>query len=633
MSSNMIKGQLHIGQMTCVNCQNKIEKKLRNTAGIKSAKVSYADGTADITFDPDIISLKDVIQVIENLGYQVLPPKREKENGVQRTAGFLLLILALYWLLEQFGILTLLVPSRLADQDMGYGMLFLTGLVTSVHCVAMCGGINLSQCLPRGTEASPQDGSLSAFLPAFQYNLGRVFSYTLIGCLLGAAGMLLGGGQEVGLSLLLQGCLKLIAGAFMVITGINMLGIFPGLRRLTLRMPGFLAKKIGSEKAKNHGPLAVGILNGLMPCGPLQSMQIVALASGSPITGALSMFFFSLGTVPLMLGLGSFVSALGKRFTRQVMNAGAVLVVVLGLAMLSQGGSLTGFQLPGSGTVNAASEDNSELLDGEQIVNSTLSLGRYPNITVQAGTPVRWIINAPEGSINGCNYRMIIQEYGIEHTFQTGENVITFTPTEPGTVRYSCWMGMIHGNIFVTDQDGNTADSQTAGTNDTVSDSQTADAGLYSSPDVPVPSGYKIPAEELAVAEKTSGGSGTVTQSVSIELTDEGFSPAVIVVEAGATAQWTIQNSRSDAAEGNTLLAPLYSTQLPLAAGENQFYISPVEDFEVSTGDHSAYVYIKVVDDLENFDEESVRKEVSAYEPLIYPDSIFQSSGGASCCQ
>lgn len=54
------------------------------------------------------------------------------------------------------------------------------------------------------------------------------------------------------------------------------------------------------------------------------------------------MFAFSLGTVPLMLGLGSLVSVLGKRFTDRMMTVGAVLVTVMGLAMVSQGASLTG---------------------------------------------------------------------------------------------------------------------------------------------------------------------------------------------------------------------------------------------------------------------------------------------------
>lgn len=75
---------------------------------------------------------------------------------------------------------------------MGYGMLFVIGLITSVHCIAMCGGINLSQCVPR--EHPDQTGAAAALLPAVLYNLGRVISYTAIGFLLGFAGLLIGGG-------------------------------------------------------------------------------------------------------------------------------------------------------------------------------------------------------------------------------------------------------------------------------------------------------------------------------------------------------------------------------------------------------------------------------------------------------
>ena len=157
------------------------------------------------------------------------------------------------------------------------------------------------------------------------------------------------------------------------------------------------------------------------------------------------MLMFSLGTVPLMLGLGSLVSALGRKFARSVMSVGAVLVVVLGLAMLTQGGSLAGLRLPFSGTDGA----KAQMVDGMQVVNSTLAPGQYPTITVQAGIPVKWTIDAPSGSINGCNYKMIIQEYGMEYAFQEGENVIEFTPLEEGTIPYSCWMGMIRGSIIV----------------------------------------------------------------------------------------------------------------------------------------------------------------------------------------
>jgi plastocyanin domain-containing protein len=62
---------------------------------------------------------------------------------------------------------------------------------------------------------------------------------------------------------------------------------------------------------------------------------------------------------------------------------------------------------------------------------------------------VRWIIDAPEDMINGCNNVMYIPEYVIEHTFEPGENVIEFTPENPGNFMYSCWMGMITSTITV----------------------------------------------------------------------------------------------------------------------------------------------------------------------------------------
>ena len=179
--------------------------------------------------------------------------------------------------------------------------------------------------------------------PAFLYNLGRVCSYTAVGFILGTVGMLIDGGGSTGLPVVFQGMLKIIAGVIMVIMGLRMLGIFPWHAKFHIRMPGIVYEKISAEKAKSGQPFVVGLLNGLMPCGPLMSMQIVALASGNPAAGALSMFAFSLGTVPLMMGLGSMVILLGRRFAGKVMSVGAVFVTVLGLAMLSQGVNLSGF--------------------------------------------------------------------------------------------------------------------------------------------------------------------------------------------------------------------------------------------------------------------------------------------------
>ncbi len=611
MGSSVKTAKLRIGGMTCVSCQNKIERQLRSTAGVERAAVSYSAGTAVVAYDTDILSFKQVIAVIERLGYSVLAERGHSPANLRRTAGFLLLIASLYWLLQQFGILNLLAPSQLADTRIGYGMLFVIGLITSVHCVAMCGGINLSQCIPRGEGNAGGQSGIAAFVPAFLYNLGRVISYTAIGFILGLAGMLLGGGADVGLPLLLQGILKLVAGVLMVIMGINMLSLFPWLRRFTPRMPQVFARRVNAEKIKSRSPLIVGLLNGLMPCGPLQSMQIVALASGNPLAGGLSMLLFSLGTVPLMLGLGSIVSALGKKFTAKVMTVGAVLVVVLGLAMLSQGLSLSGVSLPallpGGRAQASGAESSIKMENGVQVVSSTLAPGRYPDITVQEGIPVKWVIDAPKGSINGCNNRMFIQAYGVEHAFQTGENMIEFTPTKAGTVRYSCWMGMIHGSITVTEKGAPPPAADAAGE--------------------PKPADVTIPTDEVAIAKETTNQYGNKVQEITMTLTDEGFRPAIAVVQAGTDVKWSIA-----AGAENVLLVPTYRAQLGLPEGGGALYFSPEADFDFSTGDNAFYGFIKVVDDITAADIEAIKAEIGKFKPLIWPPETWESSdGGASC--
>ena len=228
---NVIKKRLCIGGMTCVNCQNKIEHRLKNTMGIQKVTVSYNTGLADITYDSDMITLNDIQAIIHQLNYEVLPETGNERPDMVRLISLLVIIVSLYVLLQQFGILNVLVPGRLADTKMGYGMLFIVGMVTSVHCIAMCGGINLSQCILHGENRSENNNRSATFRPAILYNLGRVISYTAIGFLLGLMGMLLGGGDGTGVPMLFQGILKMVAGIFMVIMGINMLGIFPWLRR------------------------------------------------------------------------------------------------------------------------------------------------------------------------------------------------------------------------------------------------------------------------------------------------------------------------------------------------------------------------------------------------------------------
>ena len=483
--------KLYISGMTCINCQTRITAALNDSSGITEVSVSYETGTAEFSYDLAKISLDQIIAIINNLGYEASVQGTSKKKNIQKAVQEIAIIAVLFILLQRFGILNRLAPNSLADSEMGYGMLFAIGLITSIHCIAMCGGINLSQTLQKDTST---EVSRAMFRNTLEYNIGRVISYTVIGGVLGGIGALAGIGSSLQTSTFFQGILKLLAGIIMVVMGVNMLGIFPRLRKLRMHLPGLMKNANKRSGRKPRTSFFVGLCNGFMPCGPLQSMQIVALASGNPLAGALSMFCFSLGTVPLMLGFGSAVSMLGKQFTRQVLKVGAILVVVMGLSMMVQGGNLSGLNGKVTGTLMAENADTkveadknnsdfttenkdiskgtadtekasemipaadtatasaaaSENTDEIQYITSTLQPGRsYPDITVKAGEPVKWTVDAPDGSVNGCNYMIIQQDLGIEHTFDEGENVIEFTPEKAGTYIYTCWMGMITGKIYV----------------------------------------------------------------------------------------------------------------------------------------------------------------------------------------
>jgi sulfite exporter TauE/SafE len=423
--------------------------------------VSYSTGKVKISFDQNQIKGDEINSIIEKLGYNVVPSgqKSSEQMDFGKIISVFIIIFALYSIIKNFGGFNVFNLFPQAQQGMGYGMLFVIGLLTSVHCIAMCGGINLSQCIPQ--YSSDDQSGLSTLKPTALYNLGRVISYTVIGGIVGALG------SVVSFSGATKGLVQMVAGIFMIVMGLNMLNIFPWLRQFNPRMPKVFARRINESK-KSNSPFYVGLLNGLMPCGPLQSMQLYALSTGSPLQGALSMLIFSLGTVPLMFGLGTLSSFLNKKFKHNMMAASSVLVIILGLFMFGNGTSLTGFVMPtiaatssqtstqststsASKSTKANTEGVAQITDGVQTVTISLSSGSYKPITVQKGVPVKWIIKAEANQITGCNNTLIVQKYNIQKKLAPGDNIIEFTPTESGTIGYSCWMGMIKSKINVVD--------------------------------------------------------------------------------------------------------------------------------------------------------------------------------------
>lgn len=150
MSSLRTEVRFAVRGMTCENCQKRIEAALKETPGVLSAAVSLKKGQAEAVYEKDRITEGEIIRVIGRLGYAA-ERMRDRAPFPRRELGLLLLILFLYLFTDRMGMLNLFAPSQLAEKNMSYAVLFMIGLLSSVHCIAMCGGINLSQCLPRET--------------------------------------------------------------------------------------------------------------------------------------------------------------------------------------------------------------------------------------------------------------------------------------------------------------------------------------------------------------------------------------------------------------------------------------------------------------------------------------------------
>lgn len=124
------------------------------------------------------------------------------------------------------------MPSKLADQHMGYGMLFIVGVLTSFHCIAMCGGIQLSQCIVAADETQKKHAAVRA---SFAYNLGRILGYTAVGAVLGGLSSLIG--HTMNQNTLWQVVFKAVVGICMIVSAGNLIGLFPVLRILRIPLP------------------------------------------------------------------------------------------------------------------------------------------------------------------------------------------------------------------------------------------------------------------------------------------------------------------------------------------------------------------------------------------------------------
>ena len=417
--------------MFCPHCEETVKRALTSAPSVLDANVSYEREQAVVHYDPEKTDASALRKSIEEAGYEVL----SSGNMKLQIVSVLVLLLALYIIASRMGLMQVFSFFPRAEASLGIGALFVTGLLTSVHCIAMCGGINLTQSV---AAASCRKSILRANV---LYQCGRVLSYTLVGA---AAG---GIGSVLTLNGTMKGAVAVLAGLAMLVMALNMLGVFRLLKRFRLQLPSGLYTAL-SGRVGGSSSFLIGILNGFMPCGPLQAMQIYALSTGSAVLGALSMLSFSLGTVPLMLGFGLISGRLNRKYRRVMLTVSAMLIFVMGLNMVGNGLALSGISLPKKSDGAAVT---AMLEDGRQTLRTEIDYGSYPSVRVRAGIPVDWTLVVPEGKLNGCNGELRIPAYDLDIVLQEGENRVSFLPEEAGVFPYSCWMGMIQATIEVTD--------------------------------------------------------------------------------------------------------------------------------------------------------------------------------------
>lgn len=218
-------------------------------------------------------------------------------------------------------------PTRTMDWIFA-GLAF--GFLGSFHCVGMCGPLALS--LPGSLRYSPR------FLGhRLVYNGGRVITYSALGV---AAGLLsravtLGGFQQ-GLSIAVGGGILLALASRAVRKRVNRWKSLPGRWVARASRP---VKKLFREEG-TLSMLAIGLLNGLLPCGFVYMALLTAVTFGSVEAGGFFMAGFGLGTVPAMLGVsmaGTLISADLRRRLQQLspwfIGAVGLLLVLRGLEL------------------------------------------------------------------------------------------------------------------------------------------------------------------------------------------------------------------------------------------------------------------------------------------------------------
>lgn len=438
--SSVKKACVYIRGMHCPSCDVLVKDTFERLPHIRSVNPNYRTQTAEIVYTGHL-NTHVLNEKLARFGYEVSqkPEARASESVWKRLsdAGVIAVLLFIgYYLAQEFGLL----PDFAATTKLTLSSAFLLGLVASTSsCMATSGALFMTTVNKRKVGSGKMQYLL---LPAVMFNTGRVFSYGAFGFLAGLVG------KGIVDALHLGQWLTVFVAVMMLLIGLDMLKLLPFSAIFTETIGKRLFSVIEKPLAKYPQRTAffLGAITYLLPCGFTQSVQLYALGLASPWQSAALMMMFALGTVPALLAL-AFVNGFGRSVSPWFTKVVGVFVLIVAFGYLNNFATLEGFSLALAQTQPAV--QNILIKGGVQVATMDVSSSGYsPNVfTVKAGVPVKWVINGL--NVFGCQGTVVAPKISVNKTIALGQNVIEFTPKEPGIIPFSCTMGMYKGQFNV----------------------------------------------------------------------------------------------------------------------------------------------------------------------------------------
>ncbi len=338
---------------------------------------------------------------------------------------------------------------------MNLWLIFLTGLTTGgFTCLALQGGLLLTAIAAQNPalESGQTTGWKQTTLPTAIFVISKITAYTVLGLLLGLFG------SFFQLSIKTQMIIQFGVGLFMLATALRMLDVHPLFRRFVLTPPKSIFKfmRSNAQSGSFFSPLILGLLTVFLPCGTTQAMEVQAIGTGNPISGALTMFTFTLGTAPVFFIIGVATTRFSQVIEKYLYPVAATLILILGLMALDNGLTLAAspFTLKGFWATATGSDDltksNAVLSGFSQTATITVYATGYDphRIKIKANLPTT--LHFITRNTQGCSRALVFPTLNLQKILPpTGDTIIDLPPLAPGRLPFSCSMGMFTGEIEI----------------------------------------------------------------------------------------------------------------------------------------------------------------------------------------